>query len=341
MRITLLSIDLAKNIFQLHGTDENGKIVLKKRLNRSELLPFTAQIPPCLIAMEACGGSHFWARKFREQGHSIKLIAAKNVKPFKKSRQKNDSRDAEAISEAAQRPRMPLVAPKQLWQQDIQSLHRVRQHVIDSRTATVNQCRGLLMEYGVVIEEGISNFFSEVPNIIENDTNELTPTIRELAYTLWDMANKLTEQLKAVEKKLKAICNPQEDYQRLLKIPGIGPMGASMFLASIGSPKVFKNGRHVAAWVGLVPLQDSTGGKENLLGITKTGDHHLRAMLIHGARSVIRSCLQKQKKDPFSEWVLRLYEKKGWNVTAVAVANRNCRVMWHLLNYQEEYRMAV
>jgi transposase len=339
MRITLLSIDLAKTCFQLHGADAGGKTVLKKKLMRNELLQFTAQLPQCVVAMEACGGSHYWARKFKAQGHEIKLIAAHLVKPFKKSRQKNDARDAEAINEAVTRPRMHFVAPKELWQQDIQSLHRHRQHFIDLRTATINQCRGLLMEYGRIVDEGVSKFFAQVPALLEDGENELTSTVREISQTLLKLARDLTEKLSAVEKKLKSLSEAQDDYHRLLKIPGIGPMGASMFLSSIGNPKVFKNGRHAAAWLGLVPRQESSGGKERLLGITKTGDNHLRATLIHGARALIVAALRKQKKDPFSQWVLGLYEKKGWNVTAVAIANRNCRIMWHLTNYKEEYRM--
>lgn len=340
MKITVLGIDLAKNCFQLHGIDEAGKAVLRKKLNRAELPVFTAQLIPCIIAMEACGGSHYWARKFKSQGHIVKLIAAQHVKPFKKSRQKNDSLDAEAIVEAVQRPTMKFVASKELWQQDIQSMHRVRQHLIDTRTATVNQCRGLLMEYGSIMDEGISNFFSEVPSVLEDGANELTPVMREIVQRLLEMAKGLSEELASLEKQILTISKTQNDYQRLMKVPGVGPIGASMFICSVGDPKVFKNGRHVAAWLGLVPLQCSSGGKEKLLGITKSGDQHLRSTLIHGARSLIVAAIRKQKKDPRSQWILNLYERKGWNVTAVAVANRNCRVMWHLMNYKEDYKMA-
>ncbi len=338
MEITRLGIDLAKTFFQLHGTDLSGKTILRKKLKRTELALFTAQLQPCEIAMEACGGSHYWARKFKTQGHRVKIIAAHHVKPFKLSRQKNDSRDAEAIAEASLRPNMKYVAAKELWQQDLQSMHRLRQHFIDTRTATVNQARGFLMEYGVVIDEGITKFFSEIPDILEDADSELTPMIREVVRNLYQLALQLLESTKDLEKKIMAVSKAQVDYQRLLEVPGVGPLGASMFVSSVGDANVFKNGRHLAAWLGLVPRQDSSGGKERLLGITKAGDQHLRSVMIHGARSLILATIRKRKKDPRSEWILRLYEKKGWNVTAVAVANRNCRVMWHLMKNKEEYK---
>jgi len=341
MKVTTLGIDLAKTCFQLHGTDDAGRAVIKRKINREELALFTAQLEPCLIAMEACGGAHYWARKFKSQGHSIKLIPARHVKKFKESQQKNDARDAFAINEAAQRPKMPLVAPKELWQQDVQALHRTRQQLVKMRTATVNQCRGLMMEYGVVVDKSIEKFFIQMPSAIEDANNELTLVMRDLAAFLVASAKDLSQKIEEVEKKILTLSEAQPDYRRLLQVPGIGPMGASMFISSVGDAKVFKNGRHVAAWLGLVPRQESSGGKSRLLGITKTGDNHLRSVLIHGARSLILSAMRKHKRDPVSQWILDLQERKGWNVTAVAIANRNARIMWHLMNYKEEYKSAV
>lgn len=341
MEITRLGIDLAKTFFQLHGVDRNGKPILRKKLKRSELPLFTAQLPPCEISMEACSGSHYWARKFRSQGHSVKMIAAQHVKPYKLTRQKNDSHDAAAIVEASSRPQMKFVAVKELWQQDLQSMHRTRQHLVDIRTATVNQARGFLMEYGVVIEEGITRFFSEVPPILEDAENELSTTIRDIVRTLYDLALRLRDDVKSLEKKIVSVSQVQGDYTRLLDVPGVGPLSASLFISSVGNAEVFKNGRHLAAWLGLVPRQHSSGGKEKLLGITKAGDQHLRTTMIHGARAQILWTLKKQKTDPRSQWILRLYEEKGWNVTAVAVANRNCRIMWHLMKHKEEFKQAL
>jgi transposase len=338
MEITKLGIDLAKNIFQLHGVDDRGKAVLKRKLKRSELGTFTAQLPICEISMEACGGSQYWARKFISQGHSVKIIAAQHVKPFKLSTQKNDSIDAAAIVTAASHPAMKFVAVKELWQQDLQSMHRLRQHLVDVRTATVNQCRGLLMEYGLVIDEGIRNFFSEVPLMLEDGENELTLTIRDVVSRLYKMALQLREEGDELTKKIHSVSQAQEDYRRLLEVPGVGPLVASMFVSGVGNPGVFKNGRHLAAWLGLVPRQSSSGGKEKLLGITKAGDQQLRTVMIHGARALILATIRKQKTDPQSEWILNLFERKGWNITAVALANRNCRIMWHLMKYKEEYK---
>lgn len=341
MEITRLGIDLAKNIFQLHGVDANGKAILKRKLKRHELAAFTAQLHPCEISMEACGGSHYWARKFKSQGHCVKMIAAQHVKPFKLSSQKNDSIDAAAIVIAASQPSMKYVASKEIWQQDLQSMHRLRQHYVDVRTATVNQCRGLLMEYGIVIDEGIGHFFKEVPVLLEESENELTIAIREVISKLYNLALKLKEDGDAITKSIESISKAQSDYCRLLSVPGVGPLVASMFVSSVGDANVFKNGRHLAAWLGLVPRQSSSGGKEKLLGITKAGDQRLRTMLIHGARALILTTLRKQRSDPESQWILRLYEKKGWNVTSVAIANKNCRIMWHLMKYEEEYKKAV
>jgi transposase len=321
----------------LHGCDERGQVILKKKLRRSEVLSFTGQIPACRIAMEACGGSHFWARRFQEQGHTPQLIAAQFVKPFKRTVQKNDQNDAAAIAEAALRPTMRFVGMKSLHSQDLQSLHRVRGKLVKTRTSLVNQCRGLLMEYGVTISRGIHKFREEFLQALEEDS-ELTPSMRGVLTSLYEMIRGLDVEISKSEENIKKLAKSNKDYERLLDVPGVGPLTASLFLASVGDASVFKNGRHLAAWAGLVPRQYSSGGASRLMGITKAGDPDLRVMLVHGARALIQATKRKNNQDPRSQWILRLLEKKGWNLTAIAVANRNCRVMWHLMKYGEEYK---
>lgn len=339
--VTLLGIDLAKEVFELRGVDALGNVVLKKTLKRDNLSSFTAQLPACRIVMEACGGSNYWSRLFNSQGHTAQIIAAQHVKPFKKSRHKNDALDAEAIVEAASRPGMKYVSEKNLFQQDVQSMLRVRQQYVALKLQISNQIRGLLMEYGVVIPKGFAHLKVRVPEVLEDSQNALTPVIRDLINTQYEFFKKVSEDLKKYESKITKYLKPNEDYQRLLKVPGVGPMSASSFIASVGNPLTFKNGRHLAAWVGLVPTQYSSGGKESLKGITKAGDKHLRATLIHGARALIATTVRKQRPDAYSQWILKLYKEKGWNRTAVAVANKNVRVMWHLLKYKEEYKNVV
>lgn len=340
MSITVIGIDLAKESFQLHGVDDMGNVLLRKKLSREEMAEYFAKLPPCRIVMEACGGAHYWGRKFLPMGHSVQLIAAKFVKPFVKS-QKNDRNDAEAIVEAALRPSMRFVAIKSLAQQDLQSLHRARENTITAKTAITNQCRGLLMEYGVTMDKGINKFKSQILWVLEDATNELTDTIRSLVSAQFELFKILCERQKEIENKITALSETQADYHRLLQVPGVGPTVASMILSSVGDVNVFKNGRGFAAWVGLVPRQASTGGKTRLLGITKAGDNQLRAAIIHGARSFLLAAIKKQKKDPLSLWALNILNKKGWNVAAVALANRNCRVMWSMMHYQADYRIAL
>lgn len=337
MEIKVLAIDLAKDVFQICGVDGTGKTVLKKKLRREELSIFTAQLKPCRVAMEACGGSHYWSRRFAEQGHTPQILAARFVQPFRQSIHKNDQHDAQAIAEAAGRPRIRSVPIKSLQAQDLQSLHRVRDQFVKIRTATINQCRGLAMEYGVVMSKGRHNFEQQIPVVLE-EASELTSVAREILTRLRDLVKEMTIKITEVEAQLAAISAASDDYKRLMDVPGVGPMTASLMLASVSDVEVFKNGRHLSAWVGLVPRQFSSGGKASLKGITKAGDPHLRAMLIHGARALIQSVRRKNGSDPLSQWILKLLSKKGWNVTAVAVANRNCRVMWHLMRYQQEYK---
>jgi len=333
-KVTVLGIDLAKNSFQLHGVDKQGNRVLKKKLSRKQLVAFIAQLPPCLIGLEACGGAHHWVRVFSELGHTVKMIAPQFVKPYVKSN-KNDAVDAEAICEAVQRPSMRFVPSKSTEQQDIQSVHRVRSLLVGRRTAQANQIRGLLMEYGIVIPQGINQLRKAIPNILEDAENSLSSYFRDLLRELYEEIVHFDERIETIELKLKVISEQNEDCQRLLTIPGIGFLTATALIAAIGDISVFKSGRELAAWIGLVPRQHSTGGKPTLLGISKRGDSYLRTLLIHGGRSVVRVAHKHQDKR--NQWIGEIKQRRGENISNVAVANKNARIAWALLTKKQDY----
>ncbi len=333
--VAVMGIDLAKQSFQLHGVDANGIVVLKKKLTRKKLREFIAKIPPCIIGIEACGGSHYWRRVFETHGHIVRMVAPQFVKPFVKSN-KNDEVDAEAICEAIQRPSMRFVPAKSVAQQDIQSLHRIRSQAVARRTAQANQIRGLLLEYGITIPKGISCVRKQIPGILEDATNELTPIFRELLNEPYREMVHLDERVQQLEEKLAMICKSNEDCQRLLTIPGVGLLSATAMVAAIGDIRVFKNGRELAAWLGLVPRQHSTGGKPTLLGISKRGDTYLRTLLIHGGRTVVRVAAKYQDKR--NQWINQLEQRRGKNISAVAVANKNARIAWALLTNKTTFQ---
>ena len=286
MQITTIGIDLAKNVFQVHGVDGRGKVVLRKQLRRDQVASFFANLPVCLVGMEACGSAHHWARKLQSLGHTVKLMAPQFVKPYVKSN-KNDAADAEAICEAVGRPSMRFVPIKNIEQQSVLSLHRVRQGFVKARTAQANQIRGLLGEFGLVVPQGIAYIAQRVPELVEDASNELPGAFRVLIARLLEHLQLLHRQVDEIEAQIKAWHRDSEASQRLEKVPGIGPLTATALVATIGDAKNFDNGRQLAAWLGLVPRQHSSGGKQNLLGMSKRGDAYLRTMLIHGARSAI------------------------------------------------------
>lgn len=333
--IKTIGIDLAKSIFHLHGVDGRGKVVLRKRLSRSKLAEFIAQLNPCMVAMEACGGSHYWARKFQAMGHDVRLISPQFVKPYVKSN-KNDAADAEAICEAVQRPNMRFVPIKSIEQQDILSIHRAREQVVRRRTAQGNQIRGLLMEYGLVIPQGMCAVRAQLPDILADADNELTLMFRELLQGLWEELINLDHHIAAYDQQIKALSEQSAACKRLMTIPGVGPMVATALIASVSDGKAFKNGREMAAWLGLVSRQHSTGGKPRLLGISKRGDVYLRKLLIHGARAALRWA--DKKHDKRSMWVTALKERRGQNIAAVALANKTVRTAWVLITRNEKYR---
>lgn len=332
--ITTLGIDLAKNVFQLHGIDKSGNPVLKRKLTRNKLAETIANLEPCLIVMEACGGSSYWCRRFAKLGHETKLISPQFVKPFVKTN-KNDRNDAEAICEAASRPTMRFVAPNTLEQQDTQLIHRVRSRLIAERTALVNQIRGLLAEYGVVVSTGVAKIRKALPEILEDGENELTALARAQFSELYAELIEKDQKIKNQDKIIDSIFNADEKCQRISAIDGIGPITATAVVSAIGDPKLFKNGRHFSAYLGLVPKQSSSGGKEKLLGISKRGDTYLRTLLIHGARAAVRCVGTKEDKQ--SVWIKSLIERRGFNRAAVAVANKNARIIWCLLAKDVDY----
>lgn len=335
--LKVLGIDLAKQSFQLHGVDEHGHVVLRKKLSRSQLRAFVANLPPCLIGLEACGGAHYWVRELTKLGHAVRMIAPQFVKPYVKSN-KNDAVDAEAICEAVQRPSMRFVPSKSIEQQDMQSLHRIRSQLVVRRTAQANQVRGLLLEYGLIIPVGINHVRKVLPSILEDADNALSGLFRELLNELYEELVHLDKRIQTLEQKLMTLSVNNEDCKRLLTIPGIGLLTATALIAAIADISVFKNGRELAAWLGLVPKQHSTGGKQTLLGISKRGDSYLRTLLIHGGRSVVRVAHKHQDKR--NRWIGDIKQRRGENISNVAVANKNARIVWALLTRKENYKAA-
>jgi transposase len=333
--LSVVGIDLAKSVFHLVGMDERGKIILRKRLARGEVMPFMAKLPRVLVGMEACGGAHYWARQLREQGHEVKLMAPQYVKPYVKTN-KNDLRDAEAIAEAVTRPSMRFVPIKNVAQQDLQALHRVRERLMGARTALVNEMRGLLAEYGIVLPAGINAFRNALAAKLEAEHAKLTPLSQELFGKLCAEFKKVEAEVAYYDEKLQALATTHPESQRLLTIPGIGPITATALIAAAGDMGGFTNGRQFAAWLGLVPKQHSTGGQTRLLGISKRGDSYLRKLLIHGARATLRWA--RTKTDSRSQWIRGVLARRGWNRTAVAVANKNARIVWALLSRGGVYR---
>ena len=337
MTIETLGVDIAKTVFQLHGVSRKGRVVLKRRVMRDQLLAVIAQIEPCTIAIEACTGAFYWQRKFEALGHKVRIISPQYVKPFVR-RQKNDGNDAEAICIAARQAHMRFVPPKTVEQQDIQALHRARQRMVNHRTAVVSQIRGLLLDRGFAFPKSITRARRMIPEILGDIDNELTPLAREAIGELHDLFLDLDRRIASFDKKIDRVFRSNEACQRIAKIKGIGPKTATAIIAAIGDGAEFKNGRHLSAWVGLVPRQHSSGERTTLLGISKRGSQHLRSLLVHGARAVVRTAARKA--DPFNTWVNQLHQRRGFNRATVAVANKNARIIWAVLRSGECYHAA-
>lgn len=337
MKLKRIGVDLAKNVFQVHGVDSHEQVKLRKQVKRRDMLHYFRQIEPCVVAMEACGGSHYWARELGELGHEARLIAPQHVKPYVKSG-KNDANDAEAICEAASRPAMRYVRVKTPAQQAGQALHRVRSRLIGARTALVNEIRGLLSEFGIIGPiKGIAACRRLLADALEDAQNGLPGMMRELLAHLREELEQKDAHLARLDGQIKRQAQEDERIGRLMEIEGIGLISASAMVA-VGDARQFKSGRDLAAWLGLVPNQHSSGGKERLGSISKRGDTYLRTLLIHGARSVVNVC--REKTDRKSQWIRGLVMRRNKNIATVALANKNARTIWALLSRGEDYRRA-
>jgi transposase len=337
MELKVLGIDLSKNLFQLHGVDPAGRAVLRRRLRREQILPFVAALPPCTIGIEACASAFHWAREFERAGHAVRIVSPQFVKPFVRGN-KNDGNDAEAICEAVQRPSMRFVPHKTVAQQDIQSLHRCRQRLVNHRTALISQMRGVLLDRGIAFGKSASRARAMVPRITADADNGLTPMAREMLASLFEFLQQLDARIRDFDRRIEAVFRELPACQRIAKVEGIGPKTATAIVAAVGEAKDFENGRHMAAWLGLVPRHQATGGRTVMRGISKRGDQHLRTLLVHGARAVVRT--SARKADARSQWVKGLVERRGTNRAIVAVANKNARIVWSLLARGEDYRLA-
>lgn len=328
--ITTLAIDLAKQVFQLHGVDARGVCVLRRQVRRAQLLPLIAQLPACTVAMEACGGAHEWGRRIQALDHRVRLIAPQFVKPFVKGN-KTDRNDAEAICEAAQRPGMRFVALKNVEQQQVLALHRLRSAAVKTRTALANQLRGLLAEFGLVVPQGLHRLRRALPELLEDADNSLPPLLREELHLQTQRLRELDLEVQRLTERIEQQARADECAHALMQRRGVGPLIASAFAAEIGDPRAFKNGRQVAAWLGLVPRQHSSGGKPILLGISKRGDAYLRTLLIHGARAVMRTADRHQ--DAIGQWACTVKARRGVHKATVALANKMARQLWAQLAY--------
>ncbi len=335
MSIVTVGIDLAKNIFALHGVDQSGRAVLvKPKVARGQLLEMIASLPPCLIGMEACTGAHYWARQFRQYGHTVKLMAPKFVAPYRMSgkRGKNDANDAAAIVEAVTRPNMRFVPIKEEQQQSTLCLHRTRQGFIEERTALYNRLRGLIAEFGIVLPQKVERLRREIGPHLEH----LPGWANRCVGDMLQHADTLTTYIDDYDRAISEAAKQDARSHRLMQLPGIGPTTASALVASIGQGHDFSHGRQLAAWIGLVPGQYSSGGKARLGRITKAGDAYLRSLLVMGARSVLAGLGDKQ--DGFSRWARNLVERRGYWKAVVAIAAKNARLAWAALHYGEDFK---
>ena len=333
--VARVGIDLAKNVFHVYAVDAREHPVFSRSVTRKQLRELLAPIPPCIVATESCGTAHHWARYARHFGHTSRIVASHYVTPYRKGN-KHDAADAEAICEASGRPGMRFVPPKGIEQQDIQCLHRIRQRRMEERTALINQMRGLLLEFGIPVRLGPGGLRRGIPVILNDDRNELSNRGRRLIAALYNEWMELERWIAEVDRDLQQIFRESAACQRLAKIGGIGPLISTALVAAVGNGREFRNGRHLAAWLGLVPRQHSSGGQKRLLGISKRGDSYLRALFIHGARALLK--IAHRRSDAICRWAATLEARRGFNVATVALANKNARVAWALLAHEEGLR---
>ena len=337
MKLIRVGVDLAKNVFHVHGVDRFEKAVWRRKLARENWFKVLLETvePGCEIGMESCGGAHHWARRLQERGFTVRMIAPQFVTPYVKSN-KNDANDAEAICEAMSRPHMRFVAAKTVEQQDIQAVHRVHAELTKQRTAKGNQIRGLVAEYGLVAPQKLVHLRAALPCWLEDAENGLSGRFRRLLNGLWGDLQTLDARMAELDREIAVIAQSDPVAKRLQQLRGVGPMIATALVAAVGNGEQFANGRQMSAALGLTPRQHSSGGKERLLGISKRGDAYLRVLLIHGARSVMRT--SRGKKDRLSQWVTRLAARSHANVAVVAMANKTTRMAWAMLKNGTDYQ---
>lgn len=339
-----IGLDIAKNTFQVHGVGKHGKDLFNKKLKRDDVLAFFANLPPCLVGLEACGGAHYWARAIADldAGHTVRLISPRHIKPFVLNN-KTDAADARAICEVAGRPSTRFVNVKTIEQQDMAAWHRIRDRRVRERTALVNQIRALLHEQGIIMPQGIVHVRKRLPVIIENLDNNLSLQARDYLSDLYAELVNCDEAVAKYENRLTAVSRSNEACKRLQKIPGVGPLTATATVAHVGNATQFRNGRDFAACMGLTPREHSSGGKQKLLGITKRGNCHIRRLLVQGARVVLRYCLRNSEEQPERRirWVKELVARRGKHIAAVALANKTARTIWALLARNETYKPAM
>jgi len=336
-KITTVGLDLAKLVIAVHAMDADGRRVLRKVVRRDQLLGWSAALPPCVMAMEACGGAHHWARELTRQGHTVRIMAAEFVRPFRKSG-KNDANDAEAICTAARQANMRFVAIKSIEQQAALCVHRLRQGLVEERTALINRLRGLRTEFGVVAPLSPEKLRRDLARCQDPEDARLPATVREFVGDQVTALDQLEARLAAYAEQIAAQARGSEVAKRLQSIAGVGPTTAAAMVATVGAPQEFRNGRQFAAWLGLVPKQHSTGGKTRLGRITKAGDRYLRSLLVMGARAVLSGLGDKQ--DRFSRWARSLVERRGYWKAVVAIAAKNARLAWAVLKFGEEFRLS-
>jgi transposase len=338
MQLTTIGLDIAKNVFQVHGVDAHGKVVLRKRLSRAKVLQLFANLPPCLVGMEACPGAHHWARELTGLGHEVRLMPPQYVKAYVKTN-KHDAADAEACCEAVQRPGMRFVAVKTEAQQSTLMLHRVRDQLLGQRTALINALRGHLAEFGIVAPQRHAGVRQLLAVLADCEDQRVPPVARGLLQILAAELRSLENHIAELDRQLLASARSDPLTRSLCEVPGVGAVIATAFTATIPDPGAFASGRHLAAWIGLVPAQHATGGKPRLLGISKRGDGYLRRQLIHGARSVVRVAASGRAGRLFA-WIRELLARRPYNVVVTAVANKLARIVWALLARGEAYRAA-
>lgn len=339
-KLSRVGVDIAKNVFQIHGVNRDERVVWRRRLQREKWLDSVLEHvePGCEIGMEACAGAHHWARQLQAAGYRVKLMAPQFVKPYVKGN-KNDANDAEAICEAMSRPHMHFVPVKTVAQQDLQAVHRVRTELVEQRTAKANQIRGLVAEYGLIAPARLEHLRTVLPDWLENADNGLTERFRRLLLGLSQDLRGLDERVAELDEEIHVIARGDPAALRLQQLRGVGPITATALLATLGDANQFANGRQMAAALGLTPRQHSSGGKERLLGINKRGDAYLRTLLIHGARAVIRFAVGKT--DRLSVWVTSLAKRRHPNIAATALANKTARIAWALLHNGTDYQPGV